>query len=86
MSAVIETISGIFAPTLPVLVGCGMFKAIVSLITGLEVLPAENEFVTILSMIGDLIFYFFPFFLAVSAAKKFWHHEPSQPRPPCRKR
>ncbi len=71
VSAVIETISGIFAPTLPVLIGCGMFKAIVSLITGLEVLPAENEFVTILSMIGDLIFYFFPFFLAVSAAKKF---------------
>lgn len=71
VSAVIETISGIFAPTLPVLIGCGMFKAIVSLITGLELLPSDNDFVTLLSMIGDLIFYFFPFFLAVSAAKKF---------------
>lgn len=71
VSAVIETISGIFAPTLSVLIGCGMFKAIVSLITGLELLPSDNDFVTLLSMIGDLIFYFFPFFLAVSAAKKF---------------
>lgn len=71
VSAVIETISGIFAPTLPVLIGCGMFKAIVSLITGLELLSSDNDFVTLLSMIGDLIFYFFPFFLAVSAAKKF---------------
>lgn len=77
VSAVIETISGIFAPTLSVLIGCGMFKAIVSLITNLQslagvtILPADSGFMLVLSMIGDLIFYFFPFFLAVSAAKKF---------------
>lgn len=71
VSAVIETISGIFAPTLPVLIGCGMFKAIVSLLTNTHLMSSENEFITVLSMIGDLIFYFFPFFLAVSAAKKF---------------
>ena len=77
VSAVIETISGIFAPTLPVLIGCGMFKAIVSLITniqnlaGVTVLPADSGFIQVLTMIGDLIFYFFPFFLAVSAAHRF---------------
>ena len=71
ISAVVETISGIFAPTLPVLVGCGMFKAIVSLLTNLNVMPADSSFITVLSMMGDLMFYFFPFFLAVSAAKKF---------------
>lgn len=71
ISAVIETISGIFAPTLPVLIGCGMFKAIVSLLTNTHLMTSDNEFIMILSMIGDLIFYFFPFFLAVSAAKKF---------------
>ena len=68
IGSVIETISGIFAPTLPVLIGCGMFKAIVSLITNLHLLPGDNSFMIIMSMIGDLIFYFFPFFLAVSAA------------------
>lgn len=71
VGAVIETISGIFAPTLPVLIGCGMFKAIVSLITNLHLMPGDNSFIVIMSMIGDLIFYFFPFFLAVSAARKF---------------
>lgn len=71
VSAVIETISGIFAPTLPVLIGCGMFKAIVSLITNLGFMASDNEFIVVMSMIGDLIFYFFPFFLAVSAARKF---------------
>lgn len=71
VSAVIEVISGIFAPTLPVLIGCGMFKAIVSLLTNLHIMQATDSFIIVLSMIGDLIFYFFPFFLAVSAAKKF---------------
>lgn len=75
VSAALSAISGIFAPTLPVLIGCGMFKAIVAMITGFALLPAESSLVVMLSMIGDLIFYFFPFFLAASAAKKFNTHE-----------
>ena len=71
ISSIIETISGVFSPTLSVLIGCGMFKAIVSLITNLDLMDASDGFIVVLSMIGDLIFYFFPFFLAVSAAKKF---------------
>lgn len=71
ISGIIETIAGVFSPTLPVLVGCGMFKAIVSLLTNLHVLEATDNLTVLLSMMGDLIFYFFPFFLAVSAAKKF---------------
>lgn len=71
ISSIIETISGVFSPTLSVLIGCGMFKAIVSLITNLGLMDTSDGFIIVLSMIGDLIFYFFPFFLAVSAAKKF---------------
>lgn len=71
LNAALAAISGIFAPTLPVLIGCGMFKALVAMITGLGLLPADHSIITMLSMLGDLIFYFFPFFLAVSAAKKF---------------
>lgn len=71
VSAIIETISGVFAPTLPVLVGCGMFKAVVSLLTNLHLVASDASIIVVLSMIGDLVFYFFPFFLAVSAAKKF---------------
>lgn len=75
VSAALSAISGIFAPTLPVLIGCGMFKAIVAMITGFALLPGDHSVVVVLSMIGDLIFYFFPFFLAASAAKKFNTHE-----------
>lgn len=71
LASIVEAISGIFAPTLPVLIGCGMFKAIVSLITNLGLMESSNSFIVVLSMMGDLIFYFFPFFLAVSAARKF---------------
>lgn len=75
VSAVFSAIAGIFAPTLPVLIGCGMFKALGTLLTGLELLTAQDSLVIIINMIGDLIFYFFPFFLAVSAAKKFKTNE-----------
>lgn len=71
VNMIIETISGIFSPTLPVLIGCGMFKAIVSLLTNLDIMQSSDNFIVVLSMMGDLIFYFFPFFLAVSAARKF---------------
>lgn len=71
VSGVIETIAGVFSPTLSVLIACGMIKAIVSLLTNLQVMDSGSSFIIVLSMMGDLIFYFFPFFLAVSAAKKF---------------
>lgn len=75
LNAALAAISGIFAPTLPVLIGCGMFKAVVAMITGFNLLPADHSLVVMMTMLGDLIFYFFPFFLAVSAAKKFNTHE-----------
>ena len=71
LGALVETISGIFAPTLSVLIGCGMFKAIVSLLTNTGLVDGGSSIIVLMSMIGDLIFYFFPFFLAVSAARKF---------------
>ena len=52
-----------------------MFKAVVAMITGFNLLPADHSLVVMMTMLGDLIFYFFPFFLAVSAAKKFNTHE-----------
>lgn len=75
VNSIITSIAGIFVPLLPVLVGCGMFKALVTIITNLHWLPADSSMITVLNMIGDLIFYFFPFFLASSAAKKFKTNE-----------
>lgn len=71
VSRVIETISGVFAPVIPVLIGCGMIKSLLAIMTATKLIAATSGTYQIFSLISDLIFYFFPFFLAVSAAKKF---------------
>nr|WP_145405758.1 beta-glucoside-specific PTS transporter subunit IIABC [Paenibacillus xylanexedens] len=69
-NAVLETIAGIFTPILPALVGCGMIKCLATVMAALGWLEGSG-FMVVINMIGDLIFYFLPFFLAVSAAHKF---------------
>lgn len=75
ISSVVETIAGCFSPVIPVLIGCGMIKSVLAILTTLSIITTTSGEYQILSMIGDLLFYFFPFFLAVSAAKKFKTHE-----------
>lgn len=67
----IETISGIFSPILPVLIGCGMIQAINAVLTNFNLISVDSGLFKVFQMTGDLVFYFLPFFLAVSAAKKF---------------
>ena len=75
INAFIETISGIFTPILPALVGCGMMKCLSSLMTSTGIVDPSTGFITIFNMIADCVFYFMPFFLAVSAARKFKTNE-----------
>lgn len=75
ISTVIETIAGVFSPAIPMIIAGGMLKAVVSLLTTYNLINAESSELAILSMIGDLVFYFLPFFLALSAAKKFKTNE-----------
>lgn len=75
ISQVIETISGVFGPVIPVLIGCGMIKSVTAVLTTFSLISTESSTFAIFSMIGDLLFYFFPFFLAVSSAKKFKTNE-----------
>ena len=70
-----EAISGCFGPVIPVLIGCGMVKSVAAILTTLNLVDPTSGTYQIISLIGDLLFYFFPFFLAVSAAKKFKTHE-----------
>ncbi|KQY86568.1 PTS transporter subunit IIC [Paenibacillus sp. Root52] len=70
INVVLETIAGIFTPVLPALVGCGMIKCLATVIAAMGYLEGSG-FLTIINMIGDCIFYFLPFFLAVSAAHRF---------------
>lgn len=71
LSRVVETISGVFGPVIPVLIGCGMIKSLLAIMTTTKLISTTSGAYQIFSLISDLIFYFFPFFLAVSAAKKF---------------
>ena len=75
VNAFIETISGIFTPILPALVGCGMMKCLSSLMTSTGMVDPSTGFITVFNMIADCVFYFMPFFLAVSAARKFKTNE-----------
>lgn len=75
ISLVVETVAGIFGPVIPVLIGCGMVKSVLAILTTMNLLETTSGAYQTFSLISDLIFYFFPFFLAVSAAKKFKTNE-----------
>lgn len=67
----IATISAIFTPILPALIGSGMIKAVSTVLKTLKIVTPSSNFVIIMDMIGDAIFYFLPILLAFSAAKRF---------------
>lgn len=72
---IIETVAGIFSPCVPVLIGCGMIKSLSAILVNFNLVNSNSGFMTTINMIGDLVFYFLPFFLALSAAKKFKTHQ-----------
>lgn len=67
----IDTISGIFMPCMPIMVAAGILKAIVIMLSSFGGLSTDNTTYIVLYAIGDAFFYFMPFFLSASAAKKF---------------
>ena len=67
----LETIAGIFFPTIASLTGCGMLQALLALLVFLKVVDTSSQTYIILKLMGDAAFYFLPIILAVSAAKKF---------------
>ena len=67
----IDTISGVFTPTLGVLSATGMIKGFTALLLTMKLISATSGTYSILSAIGDCLFYFFPIFLGYTASKKF---------------
>lgn len=72
---VFDTISGIFTPILPAIVGAGLLKGVMALLIALKLISESNSEYAVLSMIADAPFYFLPFLIAFSAAKKFKTNE-----------
>ncbi|WP_163580793.1 beta-glucoside-specific PTS transporter subunit IIABC [Gracilibacillus saliphilus] len=70
-----EIIASIFTPIIPAIAGAGLVKGILGLVTTLNWAPEDSDIVAILNIVADAVFYFLPFFLAVSAARKFKTNE-----------
>ncbi|MEK3823447.1 MULTISPECIES: beta-glucoside-specific PTS transporter subunit IIABC [Paenibacillus] len=71
LNAVLDTISGIFTPILPAIVGTGMLKGILALFVTLGAIQETSGEYQILASIANAAFYFLPLLLAVSSARKF---------------
>lgn len=68
---VIETIAGVFTPILPALCGAGMLKAILVLLTMMNIVENTSSTYKLIEVFSDSLFYFLPMFLAFTSAKKF---------------
>lgn len=71
LNTFMDTISGIFAPVLGAMAGAGMLKALLILLTTVGAMTAEMGTYRILYAAADGVFVFIPFFLALTAARKF---------------
>ena len=71
INVLMETISGIFAPALGILAGAGTIKALLLLLTTLNVLTETSGTYQIWYAAADGIFTFLPILLGYTAGKKF---------------
>lgn len=67
----ISIIAGSMSPIIPAILGGGMIKVLVILLTTLNIITEKSNTHNFLSLIGDAPFYFLPIMLAFSAAIKF---------------
>lgn len=67
----IALISGIFTPLLGLMCGCGILKGLIAFLGALGVISTSSGTYIIINSIGDVSFYFFPVFVAYTAADKF---------------
>lgn len=66
-----NTVSGVFGPIVPAIAGAGMIKGLISGLIALNIINGSSDTVKVIDMMASGVFTFLPFFLAVSAAKKF---------------
>lgn len=70
-----NTVSGVFGPIVPAIAGAGMIKGLIAGLTALKVISGDSDTMVVINMMASGVFTFLPFFLAVSAAKKFKTNE-----------
>ena len=65
----VSTISGVFAPLLGLMCGCGILKGLSVFLGALGVISTSSGTYVVIYSIGDSIFYFFPVFIGFTAAE-----------------
>jgi len=75
VSLFMDTVSGVFGPIVPAIAGAGMIKGLLAGLVALQLISAKSDTVMVIDLIASGVFYFLPFFLAVSAAKIFKTNE-----------
>lgn len=70
LTLAIDFISTSFSPIIPAMSGAGMIKALLALLVLFKLVSIESQTYYIVNFMADSIFYFLPFFLANTAAKK----------------
>jgi len=70
-----DTVSGVFGPIVPAIAGAGMIKGLIAGLVALKFIAGDTDTLKVIDMIASGVFTFLPFFLAVSAAKKFKTNE-----------
>ena len=66
-----DMVSGVFGPIVPAIAGAGMIKGLIGGLVALGVITNTTDTYKIVDMLASGVFTFLPFFIAVSAAKKF---------------
>ncbi|MDO5397596.1 MAG: beta-glucoside-specific PTS transporter subunit IIABC [bacterium] len=70
LSRILDTIAGIFTPIIPAITGAGILKAFMALLSAFGWIDKTSQTYAILSVFSDAAFYFLPFLIAYSAARK----------------
>jgi PTS system beta-glucosides-specific IIC component len=71
ISAILDVLSGIFTPLLPVLIASGMLKAVLTLLSSFSLVDTGGTFYYFLTFVADAGMYYLPVFAAYTSAKKF---------------
>lgn len=66
-----DMVSGVFGPIVPAIAGAGMIKGLISGLAALGVISNKTDTYLLIDILASGVFTFLPFFIAVSAAKKF---------------
>lgn len=71
VNAIFDVMTACFNPIIPAFAGAGVIKGLLTLFTNFGWMDNTTGVYTLLNSASDAVFYFLPFVLAITAAKKF---------------